>query len=142
VERRTVRTWLTCVDCTEGELAEVVAMGSKATRYLRAAIADGPSTAEDSIVRRQATEGVLRARRYRADRSIPAAVGGPDSSAAVERQLAEFRFGYRLRAIEALHAIDPQADSVEVRQLCDHPPPELANRPDLRAQLKPYGICP
>ena len=142
VERRTVRSWLTCSDCTEGEFAAVVAMGPKATRYLRAAIADGPSLADDSILRLQATEGVVRARRYRADRSIPTVVGSQDSSATVEGQLVEFRFGYRLRAVEALHAIDAPRDSAEVKRLCENPPSELLNRPDLRALLKPYGPCP
>lgn len=142
VERREIKPWLVCGDCTNGELDRVVAMGETAERYLRAAISDGPTRADDSVMTRQSVEGVARANRYRNDRQIPGPVSPVDSSEVITRQLDDFRLRYRLRAAEALRRIDPRADSIAVRSLCSNPPPELVRMPEYRPRFATYGICP
>lgn len=142
VDRREVRPWLICGDCTNGELARVVALGERAERYLRAAIAEGPTRADDSVMTKQLEEGVGRARRYRSDRGILAPLSSADSVGVIERQLDDFRLRYRLRAMQALRQIDARADSTAVMRLCADPPPELVRQSEFRAQFAPFGTCP
>lgn len=142
VDRREIRPWLICGDCTDGELARVVALGERAERYLRAAIADGPTRADDSVMTAQLEEGVTRARRYRSDRGILAPLSSTDSVGVIQRQLDDFRLRYRLRAVQALRQIDARSDSSAVLRLCADPPPELVRQAEFRAQFAPFGTCP
>lgn len=142
VDRRVVKPWLTCSDCTDGELERVVSLGSRATRYLRAAIIDGPTSTDDSLLTRQVGEGVQRARRYRAERRIGVLITSQDSSTVVNRQVDDFRLRYRLRAAQALHEIDARADSAAIFALCSNAPPELVKRPEFRLHFRRFGICP
>ncbi len=143
VERREIRPWLVCDECTSGELDQVVAMGASAKRYLRAAIADGPSLADDSVMRYQAVEGVVRANRYRLQQQVAALpVPSADSAAIVLRQVDDFRLRYRLRAAQALQQIDAASDSVAVLRLCSTPPPELVRMPEYRPLFNSFGPCP
>lgn len=142
VDRREIRPWLVCSDCTSDELNRVLAIGPRAERYLRAAIVDGPTPADDSVITLQATEGVLRARRYRGLQHAADTVTSTDSSRIVRHQLSDFRLRYRLRAAEALVRIDPRLDSAAVRTFCTNAPPELLDRPAYKSQFRQYGECP
>lgn len=143
VERREIRPWLVCDECTGGELGRVVAMGASARRYLRAAIADGPTLADDSIIRYQATEGVVHANRYRLQQPVAVPpLPSADSAEIVLRQVDDFRLRYRLRAAQALQQIDTRSDSVAVARLCSTPPPELVRMPEYRPLFNNFGACP
>lgn len=141
-ERREVTAWLLCVHCGEPELTRLLSMGPRAERYLRAAIIDGPTRTDDSLVARQAVEVVLRAHRYRRDRGHMVPVSSADSSETIQRQVDDFRLRYRLRAAHALARLDAAADSAAIRTMCDSDPPELARRPEYREQFRLYGPCP
>jgi hypothetical protein len=140
VDRHIINPWLICSDCTQGELDAVVQHGSRATRYLRHALINGPRPSDDSVALAMATEAVSRARRYRAEHGIIAAISSADSLAALTAHLEEFRLSYRLRAAEALRRIVP-ADSQTVGELCANPPPELVRHPEYRPRFKRFGAC-
>lgn len=142
VDRYQIRPWLVCSDCTSDELNRVLAIGPRAERYLRAAIVDGPTTADDSVITLQATESVLRARRYRGVQVSTDTVSSADSTRIVRHQLSDFRLRYRLRAAEALARLDPRADSAAVRTFCTNAPQELLDRPAYKSQFRQYGECP
>lgn len=150
VDRRAVKPWLICSDCTRGELDRVVAMGPRVTRYLVAAIEDGPTAADDDHIAQNVREGVGRAGRNLQlrpgstgqDSALFATVDTVQVARIVARQLADFRLRYRLRAAEALSRIDARADSAAVAALCANPPTELRDRPEYRRQLSQFGTCP
>ena len=141
VDRRIVMPWLLCTDCTSGELDRVLVYGARVVPTLLSALHDGPTHAEDSVTALSATEGVLRARRYRV-RHGGVAITTADSLESVQRQLDNFQLTYRLRAAQALVRIDPLRAATAVDKVCSDQAQALNRRPEFKVSFKAIGACP
>ena len=144
VDRRIVMPWLLCTDCTANELAKVLVYGDRVVPTLEDALREGPTNAEDSVTMLQATEAVLRARRYRNRHGIVTPLSTGDSSESVQRQLDHFQLSYRLRAAQALVRIDSLRAAALVDQFCALTTTvgQLQRRPEFRASFEAIGNCP
>lgn len=138
IDQRDLAAWLSCTECTGGQLDRVVANGPRMVPLLESAIGSGPTTVEDSLIRRQATEAYLRTARYRAGRGIPI----PDSAGVLVDHVDGHHLTYRLRAAQALAALDPARAAVAVTRYCQLAPPELARHPEFRPSFALIGSCP
>ena len=141
VDRQIVKPWLVCADCTGGELAQVVATGTRLVPYLASALRDGSTLHDDSLSRLRAATAVGHASRYRIAHGPVAPLTAPDSLAATTGQDDEFRLTYRLRAAQALFQIDPARAAAEVARFCTSGSQELARQPQYKASFATLGPC-
>jgi hypothetical protein len=141
-DREIITPWLLCADCTSGELQHVVSHGRPMIRYLKAALFDGPTRADNAKASAQATEAVLRATRYRAGKGLPGPMATAESLAIVSRQEDYFKLTYRLRAAQALERIDSIDAKRSVLRFCLDSVPEYRKHPEFNAAFKRIGSCP
>jgi hypothetical protein len=98
--RRTIAAWLECEECTDGELAAVVALGPLATPTLAATLRDGPSPAARELERRELLARHAELVAYA--RSHPGARFETPPADFVAAQLANAVARYQVRSARAL----------------------------------------
>jgi hypothetical protein len=141
-DRRTITAWLTCIECTSGELDRVLARGSDMVPHLERAVEEGPTPRDDSLAARRATQAVQRIQRYRTGKGIrPGTLGSTDSARFVQGQHDAFTLSYRLRAAQALQRLDSAAASAAVSEYCRGKQPALDRRPEFRTSFGAIGPC-
>src|SRR5262245_49867118 len=106
--RRIITAWLVCDECVGGEQQRVVDRGAAVIPYLTDAIKQGPTRYYDSVSTLQARENSARTQRYRRDHQL-VPMSATDSSGFVDSHREAFALTWRLRAAQALNAIDPVA---------------------------------
>jgi hypothetical protein len=141
-----VDNWLTCEECTNGELARVRQLGAGTSIPLLSAALVGPAPSAMGNLARSSAAGYARARRYSLTLTPPERALRPlgDSATFVARTVDRFKSLYQHRAVHALVVIDPARARVEFRRRLVED--SLANgrifRPALRALVDSLARAP
>ena len=99
--RDEVLAWLTCMDCIDGEAADVVGLGEEAVPELRRAL-DGPPAMLADSVRARSLHDWERTARFSISEGQPVPMGRDEF---LDEEVERFATAYRMRAADALGRI-------------------------------------
>jgi hypothetical protein len=133
-EKRVVRNWLECDECSDGELDSLLTLGSRARTALIAVLDSGPPVARVVELRGELAKGHSRGVAWVS--AHPSLGPAPDSTTYVGTYVESFRRLYCTRAAWGLGALGGQpAVAALVRVASDSGTVVLCGRRILRASI-------